>query len=168
MTRARKGASADPKADGRPDASVPAGGGEAVLASGAAGAGATPAEPAAPVAEAPALAERISAAADSLAAIESAGGDAAFVLVLTSSRAPYRRGGVRFISTREPVTIGENGAEGVNLIALSADPAITVEIECVATNRRAVVPAGLVGSADPEDQVRLAELLADLVVPDGV
>lgn len=72
------------------------------------------------------------------------GGDD-FQLRLTSSRAPYTRGRIRFSSKREPVILPDIGIEQFR--ALIADPAITVEVENIKTGKRVVIPCD---AATPE------------------
>lgn len=62
-----------------------------------------------------------------------------FRLRLTSGRAPYTRGRIRFTSKREPVILDEIGLDQFR--ALIADPAITLHVENVATGKLVLVPS---------------------------
>lgn len=52
---------------------------------------------------------------------------------LTSRRAPYRRAGVAFASTRTPVVIPADDLTDDQLVRLSADPQVSIEVIDIAT-----------------------------------
>jgi len=82
-----------------------------------------------------------------------------FKVRLTSRRAPYTRGGVKFVSNRQPVLVGREDVTEAQLKALAADAAITIELVNTETGAATVMPSHLIGSSDPEDQRQLAELM---------
>lgn len=90
-------------------------------------------------------------------------------LRLTSARAPYTRGGLRFSSNRTPITVGlRDGLTEAQLLKLDEDTAITIEIVLTETGQAVTVPHGTFNAAERGDetaQAALAELQAQLTAP---
>lgn len=87
---------------------------------------------------------------------------------LTSSRAPYTRGGVRFASNRVPVSLGRDQITEDQLLKIDADAAITIELVLVETGRAVTVPHGTLTAAHGGDEAALkvfAELQDALAAP---
>lgn len=91
---------------------------------------------------------------------------AALKLKLTSSRAPYTRGGVSFASNRTPVILGHDEITSAQLAKIIADPAIALALTDPETGLSAPLPADLFDEAGRPDEARLADiaeaLLADV------
>lgn len=87
-------------------------------------------------------------------------------LKLTSSRAPYTRGGVSFASNRTPVVLGHDEITSAQLVKIIADPAIALALTDPETGLSAPLPADLFDETGKPDEARLAEiaeaLLADV------
>lgn len=80
-------------------------------------------------------------------------------LRLKSSRAPYRRGGVRFASNREPVLVGRGEVTEAQLASIAADTAIVIELVNTETGAAVAIPRELIGYRSEDAQRELAELL---------
>ena len=84
-------------------------------------------------------------------------------LKLTSRRAPYTRGGVKFTSNRQPVILGEDEITTDQIVKIVADQAISIALVDPASGLSVPLPADLFDAEGRADQNRLADLAEGLL-----